>query len=172
VIQPQRLPSSFVTRRAQAGRGFTLVELLVVVAIMAVLATVALPLAELSQRRSQEEALRQSLRQIRDALDQYKRLVDSGHVERSVGESGYPPSLQVLVDGLTDAMSPQGAKIYILRSLPRDPFSPAEIANAADTWAPRSYASPPESPQPGSDVFDVHSKSSAIGSNGVAYKSW
>ena len=155
-----------------ARRGFTLVELLVVVAIMALLATIAMPLAELSQRRAQEEELRRSLREIRDALDQYKRLVDAGHIERAVGAAGYPASLQDLVTGVNDAMSPQGARIYLLRSLPRDPFAAADIVNAADTWSPRAYASPPDDPQPGSDVFDVHSKSSTLGSNGIAYKRW
>ena len=128
--------------------------------------------AALSQRRAQEEELRRSLREIRGAIDQYKRLVDAGHIERSVGDSGYPPSLQVLVEGLTDAMTPQATKIYILRSLPRDPFSPPDVTTAADTWALRSYASPPDDPQPGEDVFDVHSKSSATGLNGIAYKRW
>ena len=157
---------------ARGCRGFTLVELLVVVAIMALLATIAMPLSELAQRRTQEEELRRSLREIRDALDQYKRLVDAGHIQRAVGAAGYPASLQELAGGVTDALSPQGARIYLLRSLPRDPFAPADVANAVDTWSTRAYASPPEDPQAGSDVFDVHSKSSALGSNGVAYRAW
>ena len=164
--------SSMRACRTLSVRGFTLVELLVVVAIMAVLATIAMPLAELSQRRAQEEDLRRSLREIRGALDQYKRLVDAGHIEKVLGEAGYPPSLQVLVSGVTDVMSPQGAKIYLLRSLPRDPFAPADIADPADTWAARSYVSPPDDPKAGDDVFDVHSRSSTIGSNGVAYRNW
>lgn len=155
-----------------AARGFTLVELLAVVAIMGVLASIAMPLAELSQRRSQEEQLRRSLRDIRGALDQYKRLADAGHIQRSPGDSGYPPSLQVLVDGVVDAQSPSGTRIYLLRSLPRDPFAPSEAGAAADTWSTRSYASPPDDPQPGDDVFDVHSKSSTPGLDGVAYRSW
>ncbi len=167
-----RLPSQRLAGHAWASRGFTLVELLVVIAIMAVLATIATPLADLSKRRAQEEELRRSLREIRGALDQYKRLADAGHIEKATGEAGYPPSLKLLEAGVTDPMSPQGTRIYILRSLPRDPFAPADAADAADTWATRSYASPPDDPQPGADVFDVHSKSSAIGLNGIAYRSW
>jgi len=169
---PYPVDSRARERRAGARRGFTLIELLVVVAIMAVLATIAMPMAELTQRRTQEEELRRSLREIRSALDQYKRLVDAGHIERAVGAAGYPASLELLTVGVTDAMSPQGAKIYLLRSVPRDPFAPASIVNPAETWALRSYASPPEDPQPGDDVFDLHSKSPVVGLNGIAYKNW
>lgn len=158
--------------RRDATRGFALVELLVVVAIMAVLASVALPLADMSRRRVQEEDLRRSLREIRDALDRYKRLSDAGRIERSLGDSGYPPSLDVLVGGITDARTPNGAKIYLLRSLPRDPMAPLDDANAASTWSTRAYASPPDDPRPGDDIFDVHSKSTAVGLNGVPYSAW
>lgn len=152
-------------------QGFSLVELLAVVAIMSILATIGLPLMELSQRRTQEEDLRRSLREIRTALDQYKQLVDTGRISQQAGGSGYPPSLEVLSQGVVDAQSPQAAKIYLLRQLPRDPTAPAE-QGAASTWALRSYASPPDDPQPGQDVFDVHSKSSAVGLNGVPYAQW
>ncbi len=152
-------------------QGFSLVELLAVVAIMSILATIGLPLMELSQRRTQEEDLRRSLREIRSALDQYKQLVDTGRIAQQAGGSGYPPSLEVLSQGVVDAQSPQAAKIYLLRQLPRDPMAPADQA-ATNTWAPRSYASPPDDPQPGQDVFDVHSKSSAVGLNGVPYAQW
>jgi len=159
--------------RPSAGtHGFALVELLVVVAIMAILASVALPLAHLSHRRAQEEDLRRSLRTIRDALDAYKRLADAGRIERSVGDSGYPPSLDVLAQGVTDARTPTSAKIYLLRSLPRDPLSPADAGAAASTWSTRAYASPPEDPRPGDDVFDVHSKSTGVGLNGIPYRDW
>lgn len=152
-------------------KGFTLIEMLVVVAIVSILATIGLPLTEIAQRRNQEESLRLSLREIRSALDAYKKAMDQGRILRSVGETGYPANLEVLVNGVVDAQSPRGERIYFLRSLPRDPFAPPETP-AAETWALRSYDSPPDDPQPGRDVFDVHSKSTAVGLNGVAYRLW
>ena len=151
--------------------GFTLMEMLVVIAIISILATIGLPLAELAQKRNQEEALRHALRQIRTALDEHKQMMDVGRIPRSVGDMGYPPDLETLVKGVPDALSPRGERIYFLRSLPRDPFAPAHVS-AAETWALRSYASPPDSPRPGRDVFDVHSKSGELGLNGVAYSQW
>jgi general secretion pathway protein G len=153
-------------------RGFSLIELLVVLAIMSVLASIGMPLAELAHRRAQEEELHRSLREIRSALDAYKHLVDIGRIASPAGSSGYPPSLDVLVDGVTDAQSPKGAKIYLLRTLPRDPMAPAGIAKAADTWGLRSYASPPDDPQPGADVFDVFSKATGTGLDGTPYRQW
>lgn len=152
--------------------GFTLVELLVVVAIVSMLATIGLPLAELAQRRTQEEELRQSLRVIRKALDDYKDAVGEGRILRNVGDSGYPPDLNVLVDGVPDAKSPRGEKLYFLRRLPRDPFAPADIAESAGTWGLRSYVSPADAPQPGKDVYDIYSRSTDKGLNGVPYRNW
>lgn len=153
------------------SRGFSLIELVVVLAILAVLASVGLPLAELAHRRTQEEDLRRSLREIRSALDTYKRLVDQGSIQKAADGSGYPPNLEVLVTGVPDARSPRGAKLYLLRRLPRDPFAP-EGMSAAETWALRSYSSSPDDPKPGVDVFDVHSRSGAVGLNGVPYGAW
>lgn len=152
--------------------GFSLVELLVVVAIVAVLASIGLPLAELAQRRTQEEELRQSLRTIRKALDDYKDAVDEGRIVHAVGDSGYPPNLNALVDGVPDAKSPRGEKIYFMRRLPRDPFAPADIAKAAESWGLRSYASPAGAPQAGKDVYDVYSTSKEVGLNGEPYRNW
>lgn len=152
--------------------GFSLVELLVVIAIMGVLASIGLPLAELSQQRTKEEDLRRSLREIRSAIDAYKRLVDLGSIPRAADGSGYPSTLDVLAAGVVDARSPRGAQLYLLRKIPRDPFAPPEVIVAADTWNLRSYASPPDDPKPGKDVFDVHSKAAGNGFNGVPYREW
>lgn len=149
-----------------------MVELLVVVAIMSVLASIGLPLAELSHRRAQEEDLRRALREIRSALDAYKRMVDAGLIARPVGGSGYPPNLQVLVDGEVNAQTPQAAKLYFLRRLPRDPFAPDSLELAADTWGLRSYESTPEDPRPGRDVYDVYSKAPGKGLDGREYRQW
>lgn len=153
-------------------RGFSLVELLVVIAIMSVLASIGFPLAELSHRRTQEEELRRSLREIRSALDNYKRLVDAGLIARPVGGSGYPPTLKVLVDGEVNAQTPQASRLYFLRRLPRDPFSADTIADPADTWGVRSYDSPPDDPKAGRDVYDVYSKAQGIGFDGRPYRQW
>lgn len=153
------------------GRGFSLVELVVVLAIMAVLASIGLPLTELARQRAKEEDLRRGLREIRTALDTYKRLVEQGSIQKAADASGYPPNLEVLVDGVQDAKSPRGAKIYLLRKLPRDPFAP-EAGAPAETWALRSYASDAKDPKPGADVFDVHSRSTVVSLNGTAYNEW
>ncbi len=153
-------------------RGFTLVELLVVVAIMAVLASIGMPLAELSLQRGREEDLRRSLHEIRGALDAYKRLSDDGRIERAVGGSGYPPTLGALVDGVADAKSPTRAKLFLLRSLPRDPMQGNATADPESTWDLRCYESPPDDPKPGKDVYDVHSKSQSMALDGTAYRTW
>ena len=145
--------------------GFTLIELLVTVAIVATLASIALPLAEVAAQRGRETDLRRSLREVRDALDAYKRATDEGRIVRAADQSGYPPSLAALVDGVPDARSPSGAKLYFLRRVPADPMH--EVG-----WGLRSYASPPDAPQPGKDVFDVYSLSDRSGLNGVPYRQW
>ena len=155
------------------NRGFTIIELVITVAIVSLLATAVLPSAQLMYQRERETEMRSSLRTIRDAIDAYKRAWDMGHIKRELEKSGYPPSLQILVDGVDDAASQkEGVKIYFLRRLPRDPFWPDATAPAADTWGLRSYASPLDDPQPGDDVYDVYSRSSRIGLNGVPYRDW
>jgi len=153
-------------------RGFTLVEIVITVAIVGLLATAVFPLAELGVRRTREQELREALWSIRQALDAYKDAAEAGRLERKVGDSGYPPTLEVLVDGVVDIKSPDGSKIYFLRRLPRDPFYPDQTVAAADTWALRSYESEPTDPQPGKDVFDVHSMSTRMAIDGTAYASW
>ncbi len=153
-------------------RGFSLVELLVVIAIMSILATIGLPLAELSHRRAQEEELRRALREIRSALDAYKRQVDAGLIARPAGGSGYPPNLRVLVEGEVNAQTPQAGRLYFLRRMPRDPFALDNALDAAETWGLRSYQSAPDDPQPGRDVYDVYSKAPGKGLDGTPYRQW
>jgi len=154
------------------ARGFTLIEMLIAVVIVSILASVALPLSEVAMQRGREKELRHALRDIREAIDSYKRAADEGRILRSPDQSGYPPTLAALVEGVPDVKSPNGAKIYFLRRLPRDPFDPAPDRQVEATWGKRSYESPPESPRPGKDVFDVYSLSGGTGLNGVPYKQW
>ncbi|MEO8306488.1 MAG: type II secretion system protein [Pseudomonadota bacterium] len=158
--------------RNRTIRGFTLIELVITVAIIGVLASAALPLASMAAQRARESELRAGLREIRTAIDAYKQAVDQGRVKAEADTSGYPPSLQVLVDGVEDQQSETKVQIYFLRRLPRDPFFPDQNVAPGETWGLRSYASPPSDPQPGEDVFDVLSLSSGKGLNGIAYRDW
>jgi general secretion pathway protein G len=154
------------------SRGFTLIELLVTLAILAVLATVAMPLMQLAAQREKEDELRHALWSIRDAIDAYKTAGDEGKFDRPVGDSGYPPKLDVLVNGVVDKTSPERTVIYFLRRIPRDPMCDCPSRGDAQTWGKRSYASPPDSPAEGADVYDVYSLSAGVGLNGIAYGRW
>jgi general secretion pathway protein G len=157
--------------RQRATRGFTLIEMVVTLAIVGLLASIAAPLTETVIRRGKEQELRTALYQIRDALDAYKRAADSGRIEKSVASNGYPANLKVLVEGVRDLRSPKGAKIFFLRRIPRDPFGKPK-REAQDDWGLRSYDSPAQNPRDGEDVFDVYSKTRGKGLNGIAYSEW
>ena len=152
-------------------RGFTLIELMVTLALIGLVATMVLPMAELTARRNKESELRAALRQVRESLDAYKQATDEGRIMQRAGDSGFPRNLEVLVEGIEDAKNPTHAKIYFLRRIPRDPFADPSL-HAEDTWGKRSYSSGPKAPQPGADVFDVYSLSDGTGINGVPYKEW
>jgi general secretion pathway protein G len=151
--------------------GFTLIEMMVVLSVVALLATVAIPMAEISVRRTKEEELKTALRQIRRAIDDFKAASDQGRISLSSNVSGYPDSLATLVEGVEDQRNPTRAKIYFLRQVPRDPFADIELA-ADKTWTIRSYESPANAPKSGADVYDVKSAAPMIGLNGRAYNTW
>jgi len=154
------------------ARGFTLVELVVTLAIVGMLASAAMPLAKLVAQREKEADLRAALREIRAGLDAYKVAADTGHIQRELGSSGYPPDLKSLYMGVEDNASPDKKRMYFMRRIPRDPFFPDGSVPTEETWGLRSYKSPPDDPQPGDDVFDVHSLASDKGLNGVPYREW
>lgn len=158
-------------RLPRAVTGFSFVELLVSAAILGVLASVAMPLAEMTVRRKKEHDLRVALRDIRLAIDGYKLASLNGRIAALPDQSGYPPSLIELVGGVEDVEHP-GVKLYYLRRVPRDPFFPDQTVNAIDTWGKRSFDSPPDNPREGVDLFDVYSLSTQTGLNGVPYKEW
>jgi general secretion pathway protein G len=152
--------------------GFTLIELVITVAIIAILASVAMPLNELVVQRSKEQDLRRALREVREAIDAYKQASDEGRVPKKVGESGYPKRLEDLIEGVDDQKNPKKDKIYFLRRVPRDPLANDPTRAAAETWGKRSYASPPDEPKEGEDIFDIYTLAPGKGINGRAYREW
>lgn len=153
-------------------RGFTLIELIVTVSIVSILALTAMPMLEMASKRQKEVELRAALREIRGGIDAYRRATEDGRLEKKVDETGYPHSLEDLYMGAENVLDPEKSKLYFLRRLPRDPFAADSAVSAAQTWGKRSYASPPNAPQEGKDIFDVYSLATGVGLNGIPYRDW
>ncbi|HEY0490549.1 MAG TPA: type II secretion system protein [Telluria sp.] len=153
-------------------RGFTLIELLVSLAILGLLAAMVIPVTQVSVQRKQEQELRRALRDIRHGIDAYKKAYDEGRIARTLNATGYPRSLEVLVEGVPDLRSPKRSKIFFLRRIPRDPFNPDPDLAESATWGKRSYASEAAEPREGDDVYDVYSTSGRVGLNDVPYRKW
>jgi general secretion pathway protein G len=154
----------------KAERGFTFIELMITLSILATLAMVAAPMAQVALQREKEHQLRTALIEVREAIDAYKRAADNGRIKLSIGDSGYPKRLEDLVTGVPDQRSPRKQNMYFLRRIPRDPFAPSETSGGG--WAMRAYASPPDNPSEGEDVFDISSRSGKMGLNGIPLKQW
>lgn len=152
-------------------RGFTLIEMIATLAILGILATLALPVAEVNARRLKEQELRYDLRKIRDAIDAYRQAWDEGKIQRSAGDTGYPPTLDRLVEGVEDQRDPRRLKIYFLRRVPTDPFAETGLTGAA-SWGQRAYASSHDEPKAGDDVYDIFSLNQGTGLNGIPYRRW
>jgi general secretion pathway protein G len=146
--------------------GFTLAELVMVSAVMVILAGVTLPVAKYTSRRLKEMELRQALREMRGAVDEYKRYSDMGLIPVDLGTDGYPAKLDVLVDGVEIA-GQVDKKLKLLRRLPLDPMT------GGKEWGLRSYQDEPDaSSWGGENVYDVYSQSKGVGLNGVPYREW
>ncbi len=147
----------------KASSGFTLIELIVATAILAILTTMALPLARISIKREKEHELRYDLWQMRDAIDRYKDAADRSAFQTKVGTDGYPPDLQTLVDGVDVG----GKKVRFLRKIPVDPMT------GNTDWGMRSEQDDPDSDSwGGQNVFDVYTKSQATAMDGTKYNTW
>lgn len=159
---------------SSADRGLTLVELLVTLVILSILATAALPYAEVAVRRDKEIELRRALRDLRAAIDGFHDDWVGGRISKAGAtgsDDGYPKSLQVLVDG-ADSGDAKGTRRKYLRRVPRDPFAdPAKPA--PEQWVLRSYQDAADSlVWGGRDVYDVRSGSEAVALDGTHYKDW
>jgi general secretion pathway protein G len=155
--------SSGPLRRRRWERGLTLVELIITAAILAILASVVLPVARFETKRQNERILRYDLWMMRDAIDKYKDAGDKGAFQTKVDSGNYPPDLQTLVDGV----DVQGKKLKFLRRIPVDPMT-----NKAE-WGVRSMQDDPDSDSTnGESVFDVYSKSQGTALDGTKYSTW
>ncbi len=151
-------------------RGYSFVELLVVTAILFILASAVMPLAQVTAQRQREVELRAALRQMRTAIDRFKDAVDQQRIastEVEPGSEGYPPDLDTLVEGVPIQNDQSGTKLKFLRRVPIDPMT-----NSTE-WGMRSYADRPDSTSwGGRSVFDVYTKSGATALDGTKYKDW
>ena len=159
------------THRARSGqRGYSFVELVIVTAILFILASAVMPLAQVASQRQRESELRAALRQMRTAIDKFKDAADMGRIpqtELSPGSEGYPPDLLALVEGVSIQNDQSGAKLKFLRKIPTDPMT-----NSTE-WGLRSYQDKPDSQSWGrGNVFDVYSKSGGTALDGTKYRDW
>ena len=159
-----------VGRPASQAGGYSFIELLVVVSILFVLASAAMPLAQVASQRQREIELRRNLREMRTAIDKFKDAVDQGLIpstEVTPGSEGYPEKLEKLVDGVSAAGDASGRKLKFLRRIPIDPMT------GKTEWGMRAYQDKADSTTwGGQNVFDVYSKSDGEGLDGSKYKDW
>ncbi|MGB4812289.1 MAG: type II secretion system protein [Methylophilaceae bacterium] len=155
--------------------GFTLIELVVTLVIVAILGSAAFPVIKLNVQRAKETELRADLRQIRDAIDAYKKAADEGRIKKSIEETGYPPNLEILVTGVPDEKDANKHILKFLRKIPVDPMlikASDNLVHDESVWGLRSYDSEASNPVSGEDVYDIYSRSNQTGINGIPYAQW
>ena len=144
-----------------------MVELIVAFTIMALLTSMAVPLAAYKVKRDKERELRYALREIRRAIDKYKDASDQKLIDVKLGTEGYPESLEILVQGVKLSQSPDGKTIKFLRRIPKDPMT------GTFDWGKRSMQDDPKAQSwGGQNVFDVYSKSTERARDGTPYSEW
>jgi general secretion pathway protein G len=156
-------------------RGISLIELIVTLIILSILSLLILPSAQMTMKRNREIELIRELRQIRTAIDEYRKTYDQAVIEKklldSLNKSHYPETLQVLVDGY-DFGGLVDYKKKFLRRIPADPFNPPKPGEEPQ-WGLRSYTDQPDSSTwGGEDVYDVYSLSGGTAIDGTKYKDW
>ena len=156
--------------RLPRQHGYTFVEIAIVAAIIAILASAVLPLAKVTIQRTREIELRRNLREMRTAIDKFKDAADQGTIQVGNLPSGsdhYPPTLEMLVEGVEAANSESGAKMRFLRRIPVDPMT------RSAEWGMRSSRDRPDSKTwGGQNVFDVYSKYDGKALDGTSYSDW
>lgn len=165
--------SGFSLPRNRHSKGFTLLELIITITILSVLTSVTVPLVRNTVKRERESELRLALRQLRQAIDAYKRFADQGNgalipIEWKT-ESRYPKDLNILVEGFIPAntVGTSGNRVRFLRRLPIDPMT------GKAEWGMKSYKDEPDATSwGGEDVFDVYTMSDGVALNGTKYKDW
>lgn len=152
--------------------GYTLIEMVVVLAILGLLTALSMPVVDVVQQRERERELHRALWEIRDALDAWRRATESGALPESAGTAPFPPSLLALQQAHPDQRPDRrGETLRFLRKVPRDPFADPSLP-AEQTWGLRGYQSEADAPKAGAEVFDVYSLSLKVGLNGVPLRSW
>lgn len=150
--------------RFQGLRGFTLVEMIVVITILLILMGAAVPVVKVTVRRDRERELRRDLWEMRTAIDRYKDAADRNAFQVKLGTEGYPPDLDTLVNGVEIA---GGKKLRFLRHIPVDPMT------GNKDWGMRSMQDDPESDSwGGQNIFDVYTKATGTALDGTKYKDW
>jgi len=157
----------------QSQNGFTIIELMVTLVILAILAGMTMPLLKLTLQRNKEATLTQNLMQLRVAIDAYKQAVDEGRIKQDNDQSGYPPNLEVLVNGVEDSKDAKKRKIKFLRSIPKDPMRNSNDPRPFNhDWGLRSYNTDADNPKYDADVYDVYSLSPLKSIKGEPYAQW